>query len=492
MISRKYKIIYDLANCIMIYLLGLAIAIGAAAFMKRPNFPWAYAIASAIILAGCVAMRLFIQQLIVSAIGHIIIVAVVWFAFVSKAEDTFQGILILAFAILLSAIDLFADFYKKKNQSYGEIHVFACLVFLPVYAYVDWKQKNLATTDAKMSAVCGIYGTLICVVCIVFFGLTLVRAYMKNAIKLADNSQIDENAPVTYMYGNSNKFIGPIIAFIIAIMLVIQSKTSSNIFATIWMGLLQGVAGICNLFSFLSSSDETISSGTQVAPFGTTLFWVEVVISAIIVIAIIIAIAVIISKIYKSHWHKDVSLDETLESAAMVEKREWIYHKASKKVSDDTSVSKAKEIAVEKTEEIKEVVEEKAEEVAETTEEQAKKVSEAAEEQAEEVAEAVEEQAEEVEEVAEAVEDQVEEAVEEAAETVEEKAEEAAEVAEAVEEKTEEVAEAVEEKAEEAAEAVEEKAEETVEAVEEKTEEAVEKKPEVKKPSSNNKSKKRR
>lgn len=407
MISRKYKLIYDCANCIMIYLLGLAIAIGATAFMKGTSFPWVYAIGSAIVLAGCVFMRLYIGQLIISVITHGIVIVAVWFAFVSNAKDKFPGILLLAFAGILAAVDLFTDFYKKKNQSYGEIHVFSCILFLPVYAYVDWVAKKLSTsTDAAetvLGSKCNIYGTLICVLCILFFGLTLIRAYMKNAIKLADNSQIDENAPVTYMYGNSNKFIGPIIAFIIAIMLVIQSKTSSNIFASIWFGLLQGVAGVCNLFSFVRSSDQTeFISGTQIAPEGTTLFWVEVVIAGIIILAIVIALIVIISKIYKSHWHKDISLDETLESAAMVEKREWIYHKTStRKLSEDTSVTKAAEIPadISKTdtvvEEVKEetveAVEEVKEEAVETAEEVKEEVVAEAEEVKEEVAAEVEE-----------------------------------------------------------------------------------------------------
>ena len=55
MISRKYKIIYDFANCVMVYLLGLAIAIGLTAFMQKTSFPWTYTIASAIVLVGCVA-----------------------------------------------------------------------------------------------------------------------------------------------------------------------------------------------------------------------------------------------------------------------------------------------------------------------------------------------------------------------------------------------------------------------------------------------------
>lgn len=175
------------------------------------------------------------------------------------------------------------------------------------------------------------------------------------------------------MYGNSNKFIGPIIACIIAIMLVIQSKTSSNIFVSMWMGLLGGVAGVCNLFSVNSDTPVT---GTTVAPMGTTLFYVEVVIAAIILLAIVIAIAIIVTKIYKSHWHKDFSSDETLESAAMVERREWIYHKASKKavIPEDTSVTKAPEISVEAAEvqeqaPVEETVEEVAEETVEATEE---------------------------------------------------------------------------------------------------------------------------
>lgn len=398
MISRRYKLIYDTANCIMIYLLGLAAGIGACAVMKR-NFSWTYAIVSAIVLAMFVAFRLFIPQIMVSAVAHIAVIGLCWFVFVTKASDPFSGIIIVAFAALLAAIDVFADFYKKKNQSYGEIHVIACALFLPVYAYIDYvANKYGASTDmtqAKYGATCGIFGTVICVLCIVFFGLTLVRAYMKNAIKLADNSQIDENVPVNYMYGNSNKFIGPIIACIIAIMLVIQSKTSSNIFASMWMGLLGGVAGVCNLFSVNS---DTPITGTTVAPAGTTLFIVEVVIAGIILAAIIVAIAVIITKIYKSHWHKDISLDETLESAAMVEKREWIYHKASKKavVMEDTSVTKAQEISTSVKEEVAPVVEETApvvEEVAPVVEEAAPVVEEAAP-VVEEVAEAVEETAE--------------------------------------------------------------------------------------------------
>ena len=337
--------LYDCSNSIMIYLLALAVSIGASAVLMK-EFSWTFAIASAVILAGFVFMRLFIGQFVVSIVAHILVIVVCWYAFGAIGDDPFNKVIISLFALLMSVLDI-SDFYKKKNQGYGEIHILSCALFIPVYAYVAWKAASLEKSSDALEQVIGyrddIFGTVICVLCIVFFGLALVRAYMKNAIKLVDNSQIDENAPVTYMYGNSNKFIGPIIAFIIVVMLVVQSRTSANIFGNMWMGLLGGVAYIMNLFSFTRSDATTFIDGTQIAQPGSKMYAAEVVVAVIILAAIVIAIAVIISKIYKSHWHKDVNSDETLESAAMVEKREWIYHKESRK-SEDTSVTKAAEI----------------------------------------------------------------------------------------------------------------------------------------------------
>ncbi len=345
MISRRYKIIFDVSNCIMIYLLALSVSLGITTLVRENGFSWPYAIVSAVVLAAFVAMRLFIQQLPISIVAHVVVCVICWylpFGNSPEGKNWLHTLMIVGFAALLAVIDI-NDFYKKKNQSYGVMPVAACAVFLPVYAYVAFVANKLITEDPVKANRYDLFSTVICVLCICFFAFSLVRAYVSNAIKLADNSQIDENAPVNYMYGNSNKFIGPIIALIIAIMLVVQSRTSANILAKMWIGLLSGVAGVCNLFSFLNSDNTDISANTGIAAAGSTLYAVEVIISVIILAAILIAIIVIITKIYKSHWHKDVSSDETLESAAMVEKREWIYHKESKK-AEDTSVTKAAEI----------------------------------------------------------------------------------------------------------------------------------------------------
>lgn len=342
MISRKYKITFDLSNCIMIYLLCLGASLGITALLGMGAFAWPYAIGSAIILIAFVCMRLYIKALPVSIVAHAIVLVVCWYLPFGN-ENKFM---LLGFAALLAVIDI-NDFYKKKNQSYGVIHFLACSLFLPVYAYVYWKSGSMLDQGkTDLSATYGIFSTVVCVLCIAFFALTLIRAYVANAIKLADNSQIDENAPVTYMYGNSNRFIGPIIALIIAIMLVVQVATEANILGGLWLGLLKGVAGVCNLFTFLNS-DSTISD-TGIAEVGTSLYTIEVIISGIILVVILALIIFIVSKIYKSHWHKDVSSDETLESAAMVERREWIYHKeSSRKSAEDTSVTKAAEIPTE-------------------------------------------------------------------------------------------------------------------------------------------------
>lgn len=366
MISRRYKIIFDFANCIMIYLLALCVSLGITALVRAESFSWPYTIVSAIVLIIFVAIRLYVQQLPISLVAHAVVCVICYylpFGNTPNGKNWLHTLMLVGFAALLAVIDI-NDFYKKKNQSYGIMPVAACAVFLPVYAYVAFA-ANKVTTEGNpiLGNKYDLFATIVCILCIAFFAFSLIRAYVSNAIKLADNSQIDENAPVNYMYGNSNKFIGPIIALIIAIMLVVQSRTSANILAKMWMGLLSGVAGVCNLFSFLNSDNTDISANTGIAATGSTLYAIEVIISVIILAAIVIAIMVIISKIYKSHWHKDISSDETLESAAMVEKREWIYHKESKK-AEDTSVTKAAEIPTpqETAEEATENVEEEASE----------------------------------------------------------------------------------------------------------------------------------
>jgi len=361
MISRRYKLLFDVSNCIMIYLLGLAISLGITALLRKDYFSWPYAIVSAVVLVAFVAMRLFIQQLPISIVAHVVVCVICYylpFGNSPEGRDWTHTLMITGFAALLAIIDI-NDFYKKKNQCYGVIPVAACIVFLPCYAYVAYAVGKVAEESASLSNRYDLFSTVICILCIAFFAFTLVRSYVANAIKLADNSQIDENAPVNYMYGNSNRFIGPIIALIIAVMLVVQSRTSANILAKMWLGLLSGVAGVCNLFSFLNS--EGTDSATGIANPGTTLYAVEVIISVIILAAILIAIIIIATKIYKSHWHKDISSDETLETAAMVERREWIYHKETKKAaaSEDTAVTNATEIPVEEESAEEEPAEEK-------------------------------------------------------------------------------------------------------------------------------------
>ena len=354
MISRKYKLLFDVSNCIMIYLLGLAISLGITAMLRKEYFSWPYAIVSAVVLVAFVAMRLFIPLLPISIVAHVVVCVVCYylpFGNSAAGKDWTHTLMITGFAALLTIIDI-NDFYKKKNQSYGVVPVGACVVFLPCYAYVAYAVQKVLSEDLpqSLSNKYDLFSTVICILCIAFFAFTLVRSYVANAIKLADNSQIDENAPVSYMYGNSNRFIGPIIALIIAVMLVVQSRTSANILARMWLGLLGGVAGVCNLFSFINS--EGTDPATGIANPGTTLYAIEVIISVVILAAILIAIIVIVTKIYKSHWHKDISSDETLETAAMVEKREWIYHKETKKsAAEETAVTNAAEIPVEEKDE---------------------------------------------------------------------------------------------------------------------------------------------
>ena len=453
MISRRYKTIFDFSNCMLIYLLGLGASLGITALVRYDKFSWQFTLVSAIILFAYTMIRLFVNQLPVSFIAHIVIAAI---AFYIPYGATIHKYMIAGFAILLIVIDM-NDFYKKKNQSYGVIHVASCSVFLLIFAYVDYAANKVRDVEGnmKLGVKYELFATFVCLICIAFFAFILIRAYVANAIKLADNSQIDENAPVDYMYGNSNRFVGPIIALIIAAMLVIQSRTSENIFANMWMGLLKGVAGVFNLFSFVQSSQTEFDAKTKIAAPGTTLYYVEFGVALIIMILLIAAVVAIITRIYKSHWHKDISADETLESAAMVEKREWIYHKESKKM-DDTAVTKAAEIPTD----IAEMEEEKPEETKEVVEEKVAEAKEAVEEKVEEVKEAVEEKKEEVKEAAEEKTEVVKDKLEEAKEALVEKA---AEAKAAVEEKAEAAKEEVKVQAEDtAAEAkavVEEKAE---------------------------------
>ena len=466
MISRRYKTIFDFSNCMLIYLLGLGTSLGIIALFRYDKFSWQYALVSALVLLAYTMIRLFVGALPVSLVAHVIILAV---AFYIPYGAAIHKYMIAGFALLLLIIDM-NDFYKKKNQAYGVIHVASCSLFLLIFAYVDYaagkvpkSPKEGGLGDVALGARYELFATFVCLICIAFFAFILIRAYVANAIKLADNSQIDENAPVDYMYGNSNKFIGPIIALIIAVMLVIQSRTSENIFASMWMALLSGVAGVFNLFSFVQSSQTEFDTKTQIAAPGTTLYYVEFGVALLILLLLVAAIVAIITKIYKSHWHKDLSSDETLESAAMVEKREWIYHKESKKSSDETAVTKAAEIPneiVDYEEDKKDVVEAKAEEAKETVEE---KIAAAKEAVGEKIAEVKDGAAEKVQEVKETVEDKAEEVKD----AVQDKAEE---VKDAVQEKAEAVKDAVKDKVEDAKADAADKTEEVKEAVEEKTE----------------------
>ncbi|MBO4845779.1 MAG: hypothetical protein J5525_05660 [Lachnospiraceae bacterium] len=468
MISRRYKTIFDFSNCMLIYLLGLGASLGITALVRYEKFSWQYTLVSAIILFAYTMIRLFVNQLPVSFIAHIVIAAV---AFYIPYGAAIHKYMIAGFAILLIVIDM-NDFYKKKNQSYGVIHVASCSVFLLIFAYVDYAANKVREVEGnmKLGVKYELFATFVCLICIAFFAFILIRAYVANAIKLADNSQIDENAPVDYMYGNSNRFVGPIIALIIAAMLVIQSRTSENIFANMWMGLLKGVAGVFNLFSFVQSSQTEFDAKTKIAAPGTTLYYVEFGVALIIMILLIAAVVAIITRIYKSHWHKDISADETLESAAMVEKREWIYHKESKKM-DDTAVTKAAEIPTD----IAEMEEEKPAEAKEVAEEKVAEVKEAVEEKVTEVKEAVEEKKEEVKEAAEEKTEVVKDKLEEAKEALVEKA---AEAKAAVEEKAEAAKEEVKVQAEDTA---KEAADEAKAVVEEKADAVKEKAPEASK-----------
>ena len=194
----------------LIYLLGLAASLGIIALARYDKFSWQYALMSAIILFAFTMIRLFVNQLPVSLVAHIILLAI---AFYLPYGATIHKYMIAGFALLLLVVDM-NDFYKKKNQSYGVIHVASCSVFLLIFAYVDYAATKVAKPpkeglgDVALGAKYNLFATFVCLICIAFFAFILIRAYVANAIKLADNSQIDENAPVDYMYGNSNKFIG--------------------------------------------------------------------------------------------------------------------------------------------------------------------------------------------------------------------------------------------------------------------------------------------
>lgn len=340
MISKKYKIVYDITNCIMIYLLGLAFSMGAATVVKADiKFPVIYTILSAIILAGFVCVRKFVAKQPISMIIHVVVCVAVWMAL----PNLFDKVTVFAFAAILTIIDM-NDFNKKKLSSYGEMHLATCICFLLIYALTEYA----ATKDVDPYLPASLFSTLVCLFCVLFFSISLVRAYLANAMKLVDNAHMDEDAPVSYMYGNSNKFIGPIIVLIVSIMLVVQSSKSANVIAAAWLSLVSGIAFICNT---LSPTEATINDKYAISAPGTSLYYTEVGIAAAIVAVVLVLFIVVVYKIYKAHWRKDLSADETLESAAMVERREWIYHKESKKKTVDTSVTRAVEIPVPGTEE---------------------------------------------------------------------------------------------------------------------------------------------
>lgn len=352
MISKKYKIIYDITNCVMIYLLGLAFSMGAATVVKQDiKFPVLFAVLSAVILVGFVCVRKFVSKKPISLAIHIAVCVIAWMAL----PGLYDKVTVFAFAAILSIVDM-NDFEKKKLDSFGEIHIATCLCFLLIYALTEYA----ATKDVDAYIPADLFSTLVCLFCVLFFSISLVRAYVSNAMKLVDNAHMDEDAPVSYMYGNSNKFIGPIIVLIVAIMLVVQSTKSANIIANAWFSLVRGVAYICNT---LSPTEATINNKYAIADVGTSMYYTETGIAGVLVAIVLVLIIVVIYKVYKAHWRKDLSADETLESAAMVERREWIYHKESKKKAADTSVTRAVEIPVPGTEEAEEAeYEEKAEE----------------------------------------------------------------------------------------------------------------------------------
>lgn len=328
----------------MIYILSLAFSMGVSTFVKYDGgiggFSVVFAVGAAVLLAGLLVVRLLASKKYISLAAHLVVLVILWFIPMGESKINIDHIMLLVFTIILTVVNT-SEFEKKKNSAYGEINVFSCICFVIIYAVTAYYEEKGLYGSA------GVFSVVICFLCIFFFALTLVRSYLSNAMKLVDNSHMDEDAPVSYMYGNSNKFIGPIIVLIVATMLVIQSRTSANILGKAWMSLLSGVAAICNSILFLNSDAAQIDNVTKIAAKGTTQYITEVVIAAIIVVIIIVLLGLLISKIYKSHWRKDESADETLESAAMVEKREWIYHKESKRKSEDTSVTKAAEIPTE-------------------------------------------------------------------------------------------------------------------------------------------------
>ena len=179
MISRRYKTVFEISNCMLIYLLGLAASLGIIALARYDKFSWQYALMSAIILFAFTMIRLFVNQLPVSLVAHIILLAI---AFYLPYGATIHKYMIAGFALLLLVVDM-NDFYKKKNQSYGVIHVASCSVFLLIFAYVDYAATKVAKPpkeglgDVALGAKYNLFATFVCLICIAFFAFILSYFY---------------------------------------------------------------------------------------------------------------------------------------------------------------------------------------------------------------------------------------------------------------------------------------------------------------------------
>lgn len=216
MITKRYELLSDVLNMIMLFFLAVIIEWTGAVAMEQA-FTSEIPVITGILIILLYLARRYVKNLFVYIMIHLGLIIALFFI----PLTVMAAIELLSFIIILSVAD-FVFWTDHTLQGFVHFHVAWCVLFLFAYAYGSYKSV-LELTSA--SYIMGIF----------YFGIYFLRLYFDNGKKFSLDKQMSEEVPLQQMYAQNLKMIFPIVLIFVLGMFFLQSKTLSN--------LLMGVIG---------------------------------------------------------------------------------------------------------------------------------------------------------------------------------------------------------------------------------------------------------
>ena len=207
--ARKYNIFAEWLNNIMIFLLVFMSTEWIFGMLKIET-TLTHAVVMGFIIVCSYLSRVYIEKLLLYIGVHCAELILLVFVPLSVPYKV-MGILVFG---IISLNDLF--FWTGGNvRSFNMVHPVAVTVMLSVFAYASWHAIPGLVRESYISG-------------ILFIALFFIRTYLLNAVRLADDMQVNSSTPLEEMFKNNGTIVFSLVAVFTAIMFLVRSDSAAR------------------------------------------------------------------------------------------------------------------------------------------------------------------------------------------------------------------------------------------------------------------------